>query len=238
MPYLSVIIPAYNEEKKISSDIEAVYEYFKSYKIDGELIIVNDGSKDKTYEVAKSCINKFPALRVITYEKNKGKGYAVKTGVLQANGEYILIADSGLCVPFKLANDGLTLLKGGNDIALGSRRTFDNKSKILVKQPFYRQLGSKFFQFLIQTFKLIPEGVQDTQCGFKLFKIKSAHKIFNKLFTKKFMWDIEVLRIATKEGYKIATFPVEWSNDPDTRFNPFIGSFENLFQIINIIIRT
>ena len=238
MPYLSVVIPVYNEEKKISRDIEAVYEYFKDYKIDGELIVVNDGSKDKTYEVAKSYINKFPALKVITYEKNKGKGYAVKTGVLQANGEYILITDSGLCVPFKLANDGLALIKSGSDIALGSRRTLDNKATILIKQPVYRRLGSKFFQFLIQTFSLIPKEVQDTQCGFKLFRKEVAKSIFKRLFTEKFMWDIEVLRIASKEKYKIATFSVEWSNDPDTRFNPFIGSFENLCQIINIIIRT
>lgn len=238
MPYLSIVIPAYNEERKISRDIEAVYEYFKVYKIDGELIVVNDGSRDKTYEVANSYVHKFPSLRVIGYKKNKGKGYAVKTGVLQANGEYILVADSGLCVPFKLANDGLALLRSGNDIALGSRRTSDNKARIIIKQPLYRQLGSKLFQFLIQSFNLIPQGVNDTQCGFKLFKREIAKKIFSKLFTEKFMWDIEVLRLATKEKYKIAVFPVEWSNDPDTRYNPFVGSFENLCQIINIIIRT
>lgn len=239
MYHLSVIIPAYNEEKKISQDIEAVFKYFSESSINGELIIINDGSKDQTYSTASSFKTKFPSLKIITYEKNKGKGYAVKTGVLQSSGEYVLVADSGLCVPFKLANTGLELLKKGNDIALGSRRAVnDKKAKIIVQQPIYRKLGSKLFHFLLTTTSLIPKDIQDTQCGFKLFKREVAYNIFKKLITEKFMWDIEMLRIANKEKDKIAVFPVEWSNDPDTKFNPYIGSIENLLQIINIMIRT
>ncbi|MBI3591368.1 MAG: glycosyltransferase family 2 protein [Candidatus Melainabacteria bacterium] len=235
---LSIVIPAYNEEKKISRDIEAVYEYFKKNSIKGELIIVNDGSKDQTYSVASSLASKFTSLRVLTYKKNRGKGYAIKTGIMEATGEYILVADSGLCVPFKCTNLGLELLRNGNDVAIGSRRTRDDKSKIIVHQPLYRILGSKLFHLLIKISNLIPEGIEDTQCGFKLFKKDVAHKIFKKIFTEKFMWDIEVLRIASKEKYKLSVFPVEWSNDPDTRYNPLIGSFENLLQIVNIILRT
>ena len=235
---LSIVIPAYNEGKKISKDIEAVYEYFKENSINGELIIVDDGSKDKTYEITKSYTQKFPSLKVINYGKNRGKGYAIKTGILEAQGEYILFADSGICVPYKCANVGLDLLKSGYDIALGSRRTKDNKSKILVKQPLYRQIGSKAFKFLIQTFNVISKEVEDTQCGFKLFKKNVAHDIYKKCFTEKFMIDLEMLRIAKKKGYKISAFPVEWSNDPDTRYHAIIGSFENMLQIINIVLRT
>lgn len=238
MHHLSIVIPAYNEENKISKDIEAAYKYLAEYSIDGEVIIVNDGSRDKTYNIACGFQNKYKNLKVLTYEKNQGKGHAVKTGVLEASGENILIADSGLCVPFKCATVGLELLKSGNDIAIGSRRTSDKKAKIVVKQPLYRMLGSKLFQLLINTVQLIPKGIEDTQCGFKLFKKNIAHNVFKRLITKKFMWDIEVLRIASREKYKIAVFPVEWSNDPDTRFNPYIGSFENLLQIIDIILRT
>lgn len=235
---LSIVIPAYNEEKKISKDIEAVYKYFKEYSIKGELVIVDDGSKDKTSEIARAYSSGFSTLKLISYKPNKGKGFAVKTGVLQANGENILIVDSGLCVPFECANIGLELLRKGNDIALGSRNEINDKARILIKQPLYRRLGSKLFQFLITSFKLIPENIQDTQCGFKLFKKEIAHSIFNKMFTEKFMWDIEMLRILSKRKYKVVTFGVEWSNDPDTRFNPIIGSFENFLQIINIIIKT
>lgn len=235
---LSIVIPAYNEEKKISRDIEAVYEYFKESSINGELIIVDDGSKDKTYEVANSCTKKFPSLRVINYGKNRGKGYAVKIGILEATGEYILFADSGVCVPYKFANLGMELLKNGYDIALGSRRTKDNKAKVVVQQALYRRVGSKVFKFLIQTFGIIPKGIEDTQCGFKLFKKDVAHAIYKRCFTEKFMIDLEMLRIANKERYKIGVFPVDWSNDPDTKYHAVIGSFENLLQIINIVLRT
>ncbi len=232
---LSIVIPAYNEEKKISKDIEAVYEYFNQSSLEGELIIVDDGSKDDTYNVAKSFKGKFNSLNVITYEHNRGKGYAVKTGMLSASGEYILFADAGLCVPFKCIDLGLELLKKGNDIAIGNRQT---NAKIVLKQPFYRRAGSRVFHLLIEIFKIIPSGVEDTQCGFKVFKKDVAHEIFRKIFTEGFMWDIEMLRIAAKAGYKVISFPVEWKNDPDTRFNPFIGSFEDSLQILNIILRT
>ncbi len=238
MHYLSIVIPAYNEEKKIAKDITAAYKYFKEYSIDGEVIIIDDGSTDQTYNIASGFSKQFPSLKVITYNKNRGKGYATKTGILGATGEYILLADSGLCVPFKCATIGLELLKPGVDIAIGSRKTSDERVKILVKQPFYRRFGSQIFKLLIQLFKVIPKGIDDSQCGFKLFKKEAAHNIFKKMFTNKFMWDIEMLRRAKNENYTIVVFPVEWSNDSDTRFNPFIGSFENLFQVINIILRT
>lgn len=235
MYQVSIVIPAYNEGKKISKDIEEGYKYFSENNINGEVIIVDDGSKDQTFNIAKSFSNKYPSLKVINYGRNVGKGYAIKTGILQATGEYILFADSGLCVPFKFANYGLGLLKKGSDIAIGSRKT---NAKIIISQPLYRKLGSKLFHAIIKIFKIIPEGIEDTQCGFKLFRKDVAHNIFRKIFTEKFMWDIEMLRRASKEKYKIATFPVEWSNDADTKFHPYIGSIENLLQIINIMFRT
>ena len=238
MYQLSVVIPAYNEEKKISKDIEAVYDYFQGNSIAGELIIVNDGSTDRTYSLAQGLTKKYPTLRVITYEKNRGKGYATKKGILEAKGNYILFADSGLCVPFKCTNTGLEELKKGYDIAIGSRRTSNNKSKIVKGQPLYRMLGSRLFKFLIHTFGVIPKEIQDTQCGFKLFKKEAAHNIYKNCFTEKFMLDIEMIRRAKKAKYKIISFPVEWSNDPDTRYRPFVGSLENLLQIINIMLRT
>src|SRR3989338_11263567 len=238
MYYLSVIIPAYNEEKKIGKDIEAFQSYFKENSVNAELIVVDDGSKDQTYQIASSYKEKFPSLKVITYKRNRGKGYATKTGMLEAQGEYLLLIDSGLSVPFKYINIGIDQLKKGSDVSIGSRRSKDRTAKILVKQPFYRRFGSYLFKIFIQTVNLIPEGIEDTQCGFKLFNREAARHIFKKMFTEKNIWDIEMLRIASKDNYKISVFPVEWANDPDTRFNPFIGSFETLLQIINIIIRT
>lgn len=231
----SIVIPAYNEEKKIDRDIKAVYEFFKENSLNGELIIVDDGSSDHTVNIANENKKNYDSLKVISYGKNKGKGYALRTGMLQASGKYILFADAGLCVPFKCALQGIELLKSGYDIALGSRR--NKASKIRIKQPLYRQLGAKAFMFLIKLFGIIPQGVEDTQCGFKLFKKDVAYDIYKRCVIDKFMIDLEMLRIATISKYKITSFPVEWSNDPDTRYDPFIGTIQNLLQILRILMR-
>ncbi|MBI3308971.1 MAG: glycosyltransferase family 2 protein [Candidatus Melainabacteria bacterium] len=232
---LSIVIPAYNEEKKISNDIEAVISFFKTNKIAGQLVIVDDGSKDKTKDVSEKYAQDHKFIKIIAYKTNKGKGYALRKGMLEANGEIILFADAGLCVPFDCTFRGIELIKKGYDIALGSRR--NKASKIQIKQPLYRQLGAKAFMFLIKLFGVIPQGVEDTQCGFKLFKKDVAHDIYKRCVIDKFMIDLEMLRIATKSKYKIASFPVEWSNDPDTRYDPFIGTVQNLLQILKILVR-
>jgi dolichyl-phosphate beta-glucosyltransferase len=234
---LSVVIPAYNEEKKIGNDIENIYHFFNENSINGELLVIDDGSKDSTFSTASSYKKKYPSLKVITYERNRGKGYATKTGILEATSEYMLLIDAGSSVPLNYIHTGLNLLKSGNDVAMGSRSTAD-KGIVTLKQPFYRRFGSKGFKFIIQAINLIPKGIEDTQCGFKLFKKKAAHDIFKKMFTEKNIWDIEMIRRALKGKYKISVFPVEWKNDPDTRFNPFIGSFETILQLFNIILRT
>lgn len=235
---LSIVIPAFNEEKKISLDIETVYNYFSENLISGELVIVDDGSTDKTKSVAEGFKEKYKTLKVISYGGNKGKGYALKTGILEASGKYILFADSGVCVPYKCSKLGIKLLEEGFDIALGSRRTKDNSAKIVVNQPLYRRVGSKIFYFLIKILNLIPEGILDTQCGFKLFKKDIAHKIYSECKIKGFMIDLEMLRRAHKQKFKIAAFPVEWSNDSDTRYKPLSGSIQNVLQIIKIILTT
>lgn len=232
----SIVIPAYNEEKKIEKDIEAVYSFFNSHSLNGELVIVDDGSKDKTYEVASTFKNKYPSLKVINYGMNKGKGYALRTGMVEASGKYILFADSGICVPYENSLEGLKLTQEGFDIAIGSRRTKENETTIVIQQPAYRRIGSKVFYFTMKLLKLIPRGIYDTQCGFKIFKKEAAHKIYKECFTDGFMIDIEMLKRGIKAKYKITQFPVKWSNDPDTRFNPIGGSLQNMIQILKIIL--
>lgn len=235
---LSIVIPAYNEEKKIVKDIEAVYKFFNENSFNGELVIVDDGSSDDTKKIVQSQIKNYPNLKLVDYGENKGKGYALRKGMVEAQGKYILFADSGLCVPFKCALQGIELLKDGSDIAIGSRRGKNNESTIVIQQPLYRRAGSKVFYFLIKAINLIPKGIYDTQCGFKLFKKEAAHKIYSECFTDGFMIDIESLRRAVKLNYKVTPFSIEWSNDPDTRYNPLFGSFQNLLQIVNILLKT
>ena len=232
---LSIVIPAYNEEKKIISDIEAVYKFFKENSINGELIIVNDGSKDKTFEIASGEKSKYPSLEIITYKTNRGKGYALRQGMVNAKGKHVLFADSGLCVPYKCVFEGIKLLENGADIAIGSRRTKNNDSTILIPQPLYRRIGSKVFYFLMKIFGLIPKGIFDTQCGFKVFKKDVAHKIYSECFTNGFMIDLEMIKRGLKLKYKIEQFPVTWSNDADSRYKPVSGSFKNMVQILKIM---
>lgn len=229
---LSLIIPAYNEEKKIERDIIEAFSYFKKTKIKAELIVSTDGVTDRTNEIVKKLQKKFESLYLITHKNKIGKGMAIKKGIKMAKGKYIMFADAGYCVPFSYINDGIKKLDEGNDCALASR-AFRN-SHIKKKQPLYRQIGSKIFGLIVRNILGVPKHIKDTQCGFKIYKNKVAKDLFSKLQTKAMMFDIEIILRAKKNKYKMASFPVEWKNDLDTKFNPISGSivnFKDLYEM-------
>lgn len=229
--FLSIIIPAYNEQNKIEQDLAILYEYLLKQNYEYEVIVVNDGSEDGTYEVVKSLYSKYRNLNCINYEINKGKGYAVKSGVLKAGGKYILFADAGTCVPYKEVEKGLNLLEDGYDVAIGSRAL--SESQIVKKQPTYRRIGSRIFGSFMRALMGIWK-VHDTQCGFKMFKREAAYLIFNKNKIDGFMFDIETILNVKKLGLKLAEFPIAWENDPDTRFDPVWGSIKNFKELLKI----
>jgi len=230
--YLSIIIPAYNEEKKIKNDIIQAFNFLRKEKINGELIISTDGITDNTNKIVKNLQNKYKNLILLTEINKVGKGFAIKKGVSIATGKYIMFADAGYCVPFKFINDGLKLIRKGYDCVLASR--IEQTSHIEQAQPLYRQIGSKIFGFTVRILMGIPKVVRDTQCGFKIYKKNVAKKLFNQLKTKGFMFDIELILRAKKLNYKINTFPVSWSNDFDTKFNPISGSMKNFKELFSI----
>jgi dolichyl-phosphate beta-glucosyltransferase len=229
--YLSVVIPAYNEEKKIAQDLALVYEYLAPQTYEYEVLVVDDGSKDKTHEIAKSLEPQYKNLRNIRYEQNRGKGYAVKTGVLQAKGDHILFADAGTCVPCRDVEKGLQLLQNGYDVALGSRAL--EESRVLLKQPKYRRVGSRIFGYVVRWIMGV-NPIRDTQCGFKVFKREAAHTIFCRNRIDGFMFDTETILNAKKMGFRLKEFPVTWKNDPDTRYNPVWGSVRNFKELWKI----
>lgn len=235
---LSLIIPAFNEAKKIHLDINAARQFLKSQKYESEVLIVNDGSQDDTQQVAeKLCKDLSDAqitFKVLSYGGNRGKGYAIRYGVGQAQGDWIAFADSGLCVPFSYLNSGIEQIEKGADYALASRRL--KETKIKREQPLYRKVGSKVFWFVVKG--LMGVQVSDTQCGFKVYSKKSAHEIFSRVKTDGFMFDIEALLIAKKLKLKHAEFPVEWSNDSDTRYHPIWGTMRNFRELTSIRIRS
>jgi dolichyl-phosphate beta-glucosyltransferase len=216
---LSIVIPAYNENAKITGDIKAAAGFLQDNKLQGEIIVVDDGSTDRTAEAARS-VNVPASVKrnVIRYDQHRGKGYAVRTGISQTSGKYVMFADSGLCVPFGNALPGLEILKDGScDIAHGSRKL--QESDIVRDQPWRRQVSSRLFKWLTKKLVQIPDELSDTQCGFKLYKGEVARKLYSRCITDGFMFDVEIILRAQKQGYRIKEFPIEWTCDLDSRLS-------------------
>ena len=224
---ISLIIPAYNEEKLITSSIKHILSYMKKKKYDFELIVVDDGSKDKTVQKVNAIKDKH--LKLITYSPNQGKGYAVKKGMTTAKGDLLLFLDADLATPIEEIGVFLPLMKD-YDIAIGSRAL--KESNVKVHQPFYREFIGKTFNKIVQL--LAVWGIKDTQCGFKLFTKKAANIIFKRQRISGWAFDVELLFIARKHGLKIKEHPVTWINVENTRVNPIKSSFQMFCEIIKI----
>jgi len=229
---LSIVIPAYKESAKVERDIAAASAFLEASDLRGEIILVDDGSPDDTAERAAELRTRFKNLTVLSYKPNRGKGHAVRYGVLRAGGRIIMFADAGLCVPYEIAKLGISMIDMNMcDIANGSRRT---RGSIVVAQPLYRRVGSRAYKAFIHLFMGIPTYVSDTQCGFKLYRREIAHALFGPAFTDGFMFDTEIILRALRAKYRILEFPVLWSNDADTRYDPIKGTIRNLRELLKI----
>lgn len=229
---LSIIIPAYNEEKKIKKDISEASKFIENAPITGEIIVSTDGVTDRTNTIVEELQKEYDNLFLLWDKDKIGKGAAIQKAVAQARGKFIMFADAGLCVPYSYALQGLEVLLSGNDCAIGSRA--EDRSKILKKQPLYRVIGSRIFKTLIHAVLQIPSHIKDTQCGFKLYKRRAAKKVFSELKTKRMMFDIEIILRLKKHGFTMEPFPVEWKNDLDTKFDPVKGSWDILKDLYQI----
>ncbi|MFW6129193.1 MAG: glycosyltransferase [Candidatus Aminicenantaceae bacterium] len=235
---ISIVIPAYNESKKIGIDIKAAAQFIKNNKLDGEIIVVDDGSQDSTAPVARSTpISSSVKLKVLRFEKNLGKGMAVKTGIINSSGDVVLFADSGVCVPFSSSLAIINKINSGEfDIALGSRKL--KESKIIRNRSWKRRLLSWLFRTVAILFLGMPRNISDSQCGFKLYKGNTARKLFQKMKTTGYLFELEILLRALKSGYRIKEFPVEWTCDLDTRLHPgreAFSLFREFFKVRKII---
>ena len=228
---LSVIIPAYNEEKRLPKTLAEIDRYLSKQFYEYEIIVVNDGSKDKTAEIVRNLIPIIKNLRLIDNKENNGKGYVVRQGMLEARGEFRLFTDADNSTSINQIEKIWPEFEGGQDVVIGSR---DIKGAVLdPPQPWIRQIilgeGFKLFRKII----IGLWGIEDTQCGFKCFKKKVVEDVFPKCKINRFAFDPEILVIAKKLGYKIKEIPVYWKNDPESKvkFKSILKMAIDLFKI-------
>jgi len=208
--YLSVIIPAYNEEKRLPQTLREIDKYLKQQNFESEIIVVSDGSKDRTVEVTNNLTKEIKNLRVLDFKENIGKGFGVKKGMLKALGKFRLFTDADNSTPIDQIEKMWPWLEKGYDIVIGSR---DVEGAILdPPQPPLRQLTGEVFKYFR---KIIVGlwGLEDTQCGFKAFTKEAAGNIFPKCKINRFAFDPEILLIAKKLRYKTKEIPIYWKND-------------------------
>jgi len=229
---LSIVIPAFREARKIAADIRAANAYLCARRLRGEIIVVDDGSQDATAQVAQGLCVEVSGLQVIRYQPNRGKGYALRTGMAATRGDVVMFADAGLCVPYDDADTGRALLEHGVDVAIGSRRTAG--SEIVQAQALHRRAGSRMFWLTIRASFRFAEGIHDTQCGFKVFRGDIGRALYARCLVDRMMIDIDMLCRAARLGYRVAEFPVRWTNDPDSRFKPVSGSWQNAVELARI----
>jgi len=228
--FLSIVIPAYNEEKRLGISLQKMHAYFNHKDYNYEIIVVDDGSTDKTKEVAlNSAFNQTGKLRFLQNKTNQGKGFSVKKGILASRGEHILLSDADLSTPIEEIEKFTHFLETGFDIVIGSR---GKGADIRVRQPFYREYMGRFFNLLIQIF--VMKGIFDTQCGFKLFQADPAKKIASLLKINGFSFDVEILYLARRKNYKIKEVPVTWINSPTSRVHPIIDSYKMFTELFSI----
>lgn len=206
---LSIVIPAYNEAERIAPTLQQLHQYLTARPWSYEIIVVDDGSADDTASVVQSLIPITPHLRLVHYGANKGKGYAVRTGMLAAQGSIRLFADADGSTPFSELSRLLPVIQQGTAIAIGSR--YLPGSAVVQQQPALRVAWSRLVNRLMQ--RTILPGILDTHCGFKAFTDEAAIAVFSRCSVNGWSFDLEALAIARSLGFTISEVPVTWSND-------------------------
>jgi glycosyltransferase involved in cell wall biosynthesis len=208
-PPLSIVIPAYNEAKRISRTLERLQDYLESKGWAAEVIVVNDGSSDDTVAVVRSYVNRWGALRLVDNGSNLGKGFSVRNGALGAQGDIVLFTDADLSAPIAEAPKLIDpIVKGECDVTFGSRAV--DRSLIGVHQSTFRETSGRIFNLFVQTLTGLP--FKDTQCGFKAFRRSAVGPVFERQTIVGFGFDPEILYIAKKRGLRLREIPVRWDH--------------------------
>ncbi len=226
--FVSIVIPAFNEELRLGSTLAKIKDYLDSRGFEHEVIVVDDGSSDKTAQVAEDF--KGLSLRVLKNEKNSGKGYSINRGMLEARGNLILFSDADMSTPIEFFDSFIEHHERGFDIVIASRAI--DRSLVRKKQPFLREMMGRVFNLFVRLITGLP--IKDTQCGFKSFKRQAVQTIYPKQTIFDFGFDVEILYIAKMRGYKIMEAPVEWYDSPASKVSALKDSFMMFFDLIRI----
>ena len=228
-PTLSILVPSFNEEARLAPTLESIANYIRASNHATEVLVIDDGSTDGTARLAESFRNRIPGLRVLSNGTNRGKGYSVRHGALQARGDYLLFTDADLSAPIEEADKLLSALHT-YDVAIGSRAM--NRNLIGVHESAFREFAGIVFNKIVRFMLRLP--FVDTQCGFKVFRREKCRLIFEQQTIERFGFDPELLYLARHHGLSVVEIPVRWSHSPATKINMMRDSLQ-MFADVFII---
>jgi glycosyltransferase involved in cell wall biosynthesis len=229
-PKYSIVIPAFNESARLPATLASVVGCIRARGWDAEVIVVNDGSSDATPELVRAFAQSAPQIRLIENPGNRGKGYSVRAGMLQARGQVALFTDADLSSPIEEAERLFAAIREGADIAIGSR--WLQSSRQTQRQPLYRQFFGRCFNAVTRAVMRLPFA--DTQCGLKAFTRQAAQTVFQLQTIERWGFDPEILLIALKRGYRVVEVPVSWAHDKRTRMSYLRDGLRMLQEIAQI----
>lgn len=227
-PFLSIVIPAYNEEARLPESLNVIAEFIASKPYPVEVVVVNNNSRDRTAQIVEEFATRFPFVRGL-FEGTQGKGAAVRSGMLAARGAYRFICDADLSMPIEEVDKFLPPHLDDYDIAIASREA---PGAVRYEEPSYRHLMGRVFNTIVRLFA-VP-GLQDTQCGFKMFRADVAENLFPLQTMNGWSFDVEILYAAQRWGYSIVEVPIHWYYKSNTRIHPLRDSVDMFVEVFRI----
>jgi len=229
-PYLSIVIPAYNEERRLPTTLDRLHEYLRSQSYGWEIVVVSNGCTDRTEAVVQHSALTLSNLHMLSLER-RGKGIACKVGVLASKGDVVFLCDADLSMPPEELALFLDVIRAV-DVAVGSREA---PGAHRYDEPWIRHFMGRVFNRLVKV--LAVPGIEDTQCGFKAFRRRTALDVFSQQVLTGFGFDVEVLYLTRKYGYSMRELPIDWYFDPDTRVRPGVDSINMVGEVLKMLVR-
>ncbi len=226
----SIVIPAYNESARIVASLEKILAFIAENRWDAEVLVVNDGSRDNTADIVRQFAQRSPIVRLLENPGNRGKGYSVRNGMLQARGDILIFSDADLSSPIYESLRLIRAIEDGADVAFGSRwLEADTQTE---RQPILRQIAGRAYNILLRI--ILGLNYKDTQCGLKAFNRAAAEKVFTRQKIERWGFDPELLFIARKFKMKMVEIPVEWAHDDRSKINPVVDGFKMGMEMLKI----